>query len=73
MGGKWLEILKEISPSISRVAVIYNPDNPVMAENLKSVQLDQSWESRWPRDPAAVRKTLNALSVHGALKQMLAS
>jgi putative ABC transport system substrate-binding protein len=38
MGGKWLEILKEISPSISRVAVIYNPDNPVMAENLKSVE-----------------------------------
>jgi ABC-type uncharacterized transport system substrate-binding protein len=38
MGGKWLEILKEISPSISRVAVIYNPDNPVMAENLNSIE-----------------------------------
>ena len=38
MGGKWLEILKEISPSITRVAVIYNPDNPVMPGNLNSIE-----------------------------------
>jgi putative ABC transport system substrate-binding protein len=25
MGGKWLEVLKEIHPSIARVALIYNP------------------------------------------------
>jgi putative tryptophan/tyrosine transport system substrate-binding protein len=25
MGGKWLEILKEISPQLTRVAVLYNP------------------------------------------------
>jgi ABC-type uncharacterized transport system substrate-binding protein len=25
MGGKWLEILKEISPQLARVAVLYNP------------------------------------------------
>jgi hypothetical protein len=39
MGGKWLEILKEISPSITRVAVIYNPDNPVMQGNLNSIEI----------------------------------
>jgi putative ABC transport system substrate-binding protein len=39
MGGKWLEILKEISPTIGRVAVIYNPDNPVMVGNLNSIQV----------------------------------
>jgi putative ABC transport system substrate-binding protein len=39
MGGKWLEILKEISPSIARVAVVYNPDNPVMRENLNSIEV----------------------------------
>ena len=39
MGGKWLEILKEISPSITRVAVIYNPDNPVMLGNLNSIEV----------------------------------
>ena len=28
MFGKWLETLKQIVPAISRVAMIYNPDNP---------------------------------------------
>ena len=27
--GKWLELLKQIAPSVKRVAVIRNPDNPV--------------------------------------------
>lgn len=26
MGGKWLELLKEIAPSVKRVAVMFNPD-----------------------------------------------
>jgi putative tryptophan/tyrosine transport system substrate-binding protein len=26
MGGKWLQILKEIAPAIKRTAIIYNPD-----------------------------------------------
>ena len=26
MGGKWIEFLKEVSPSLARVAFIYNPD-----------------------------------------------
>jgi putative ABC transport system substrate-binding protein len=26
MGGKWLELLKELSPQVTRVALIYNPD-----------------------------------------------
>src|SRR5262247_2082606 len=28
MGGKWLELLKEIAPGVTRVAVIRNPANP---------------------------------------------
>jgi ABC-type uncharacterized transport system substrate-binding protein len=28
VGGKWLEALKEIAPTITRAAVILNPDNP---------------------------------------------
>jgi putative tryptophan/tyrosine transport system substrate-binding protein len=27
MGGKWLELLKDIAPSVRRVAVILNPDS----------------------------------------------
>ena len=39
MGGKWLEILKQISPGVDCVAVIYNPDNPVMSGNLHSIEV----------------------------------
>jgi putative ABC transport system substrate-binding protein len=37
MGGKWLEILREIAPGITRVAVVFNPDNPVMPGNVHSI------------------------------------
>jgi putative ABC transport system substrate-binding protein len=29
LSGKWLELLKQIAPSVTRVAVIRNPENPV--------------------------------------------
>ncbi len=29
LSGKWLDLLKQIAPSVARVAVIRNPDNPV--------------------------------------------
>jgi len=28
IGAKWLELLKKISPSVTRIAFIFNPDNP---------------------------------------------
>jgi putative tryptophan/tyrosine transport system substrate-binding protein len=28
IAGKWLEVLKEVAPSVTRFAVILNPDNP---------------------------------------------
>jgi putative tryptophan/tyrosine transport system substrate-binding protein len=31
MGGKWLELLKEISPSVRRVALLQNPEHPSWA------------------------------------------
>jgi putative ABC transport system substrate-binding protein len=38
MGGKWLEILKEISPQLARVAVLYNPKTaPYAGSLLRSV------------------------------------
>jgi putative ABC transport system substrate-binding protein len=39
MGGKWLEILKEVAPGIIRVAVVFNPDNPVMTEQVRSIEV----------------------------------
>ena len=38
MGGKWLELLKEIAPSTARVAAIFNPDNPALPGLLRSVE-----------------------------------
>jgi putative tryptophan/tyrosine transport system substrate-binding protein len=39
MGGKWLEILKEIAPGTSRVALMLNPDSgPYYADYLRSVE-----------------------------------
>lgn len=37
MGGKWLEILKDISPRLSRVLVIANPDNPANARLVQAI------------------------------------
>src|SRR5262249_45139129 len=38
MGGKWLEILREIAPAVTRVAIIFNPDNPVMQGQIRSIE-----------------------------------
>jgi putative tryptophan/tyrosine transport system substrate-binding protein len=32
--GKWLELLKELSPALKAVAVVYNPDNPAWGPRL---------------------------------------
>jgi putative ABC transport system substrate-binding protein len=37
--GKWLQLLKEIAPGITRVAVIFNPDNhPIAALNSRAIE-----------------------------------
>jgi putative tryptophan/tyrosine transport system substrate-binding protein len=38
MGGKWLEILKDIAPGITRVAAIFNPDNAALAGLTRSIE-----------------------------------
>jgi putative tryptophan/tyrosine transport system substrate-binding protein len=38
LGGKWLEILKEIAPRVTRVAVIRNPDNPAAGATFGAIQ-----------------------------------
>jgi putative ABC transport system substrate-binding protein len=39
MFGKMLEILKKIAPAISRVGMMYNPDNPVGAAYFRSFEM----------------------------------
>jgi putative tryptophan/tyrosine transport system substrate-binding protein len=37
IGVKWLELLKELAPSVKRVTVIYHPDNPASAGYLATL------------------------------------
>jgi putative ABC transport system substrate-binding protein len=39
MGGKWLEILKEMTASVDQVAVVFNPDNPALHGQLRSIEV----------------------------------
>jgi putative ABC transport system substrate-binding protein len=40
LSGKWLELLKEIAPSVLRLAVIRNPDNPVGVALFGAIQAE---------------------------------
>jgi hypothetical protein len=37
---KWLELLKEIAPNVTRVAIIRNPDNPVGVALFGAIQAE---------------------------------
>lgn len=39
LDAKRLELLKEIAPRLSRVAVVYNPDNPIFARRLEQARV----------------------------------
>jgi len=39
MAGKWLELLKETAPSITNVAVLFNPDNAAMPGQLHAIAM----------------------------------
>jgi len=38
MVGKWLEVLKEVAPTIERAAVIFDPDNPASHVYLRTIE-----------------------------------
>jgi putative tryptophan/tyrosine transport system substrate-binding protein len=39
MGGKWLELLKEVSPRVTKVALIFNPHTAAFAGILRSMEV----------------------------------
>ena len=64
MAAKWLELLKEIAPEITRVAVVHDPGNPPAPVFLRAidaaasslgVQADAGWRARRGRDRAGHR------------------
>ncbi len=38
MGGKWLEVLKDVAPSVGRVAILMHPETPANVEFLRVAQ-----------------------------------
>jgi putative ABC transport system substrate-binding protein len=38
LGGKWLELLAEITPGLKRVAIIFNPDLPPVTAHMPSLE-----------------------------------
>jgi putative ABC transport system substrate-binding protein len=42
VGAKWLELLKEIAPHVTRVAFIFNPDNPGPMQLYESAEMAAS-------------------------------
>src|SRR5262252_6855736 len=38
VGGKWLQLLKQCAPTISRIAVIFDPANPTWAAYLRTIE-----------------------------------
>jgi ABC-type uncharacterized transport system substrate-binding protein len=66
IGVKWLELLKQIAPDVSRVEIIYDPANPLAAELIRSIHtgapsLAVQVSSSAVRNPADIERAINAL------------
>jgi len=61
--GKRLDLLKEIVPRLTRLAILYSSANPVSAPELKSTQAAGREDSRHQRHPAAVARSLASIPV----------
>jgi putative tryptophan/tyrosine transport system substrate-binding protein len=69
--GKWLELLKEAVPTISRVAVLYNPTNPANAPYLTVLRgvaqkLGVKLQPAGVRDPAGFDSAFASMSAERA-------
>ena len=57
LGGKWLELLKEIAPHVARVAFLFNPATATYAENYLKPSKPPRRPSQWRRSLAPVHDT----------------
>ena len=67
LGTKWLELLKEIAPSIGRVSVIYDPINPNWAGYVREIEAGApsfgvQVSAYAVRDAAAIEQTIEVLA-----------
>jgi putative ABC transport system substrate-binding protein len=71
MGAKWLELLKEIAPAVTRVAVIRDPDLSLGAGQFSAVQtvapsLGIEARSVNVRDPDEIERAIAAFARSGS-------
>jgi putative ABC transport system substrate-binding protein len=69
--GKWLELLKEAAPQVSRIAYLWNPANSSSASSWKAMQglaptVGLTLQSAELRDPKDIGEALAAISRDGA-------
>src|SRR5262245_2647607 len=67
IGVKWLELLKQIAPDVSRVQILYDPANPLAAEFIRSIDtgapsMAVQVSSSAIRNSADVERAINALA-----------
>jgi putative tryptophan/tyrosine transport system substrate-binding protein len=67
MAGKWLQFLKEISPSLERIAILYNPDTAAHSVFLPALEAGASpvgvtLVRATVREPGAIEGTIAALA-----------
>jgi len=66
MAGKWLELLREVVPRLTTLAVIANPDNPLAVEQVKQLQVAAA--SHGPR--IRVVEARDATALRSALEEV---
>jgi putative tryptophan/tyrosine transport system substrate-binding protein len=67
MGGKWLQLLKEVTPRLARVAVLYTPGGAGSLAMLRTIEdlapsLRVETTSVPARDPAEIERAVDAFS-----------
>ena len=67
IGVKWLELLKQLAPGVTRVAVLYDPGNPAAAGYLREMEpaarsLAVAMASFGVRDPAEITRAVEGFA-----------
>ena len=75
MAGKWMQLLKEITPDLQRIAVIYNPETAPHSVFLPALEaaaalLGVTLVRAAVREPAAIDATIAALAGNASLAVM---
>ena len=68
MAGKWLELLKDVAPTLRRVTILFNPDNAAMPGQLRAIAeaasaLGLQTAEAHVRDSVGIERAINGLAL----------